>query len=653
MAWTVAGPPMSGLYAAVCGLRCRSVGRRRVWYGGLSVADLLEAARHVLREHFAYSDFRPGQREAITGFLQGRDTVVLLPTGAGKSLCYQVPARLMAERGLGTTLVVSPLIALMQDQVGALVGRGLRAAALHSQLDASARKEAVRAFVAGRLDLLYVSPERAIQDSFKRMLKRGRIASLAIDEAHCVSEWGHDFRPEYLRLHELGGIVDVPTIALTATATPQILDEVVVHLNLQDPAFVCGDFRRPNLAFFVCPLSRDAERLEALVGALDAYGLRARTGQGRAVVYCGARKKTESVAKALRAQGFSAGHYHAGRTPLARTRVQRAFESGKKRTLVATNAFGMGVDYPDIRLVVHFQVPGSLAAYYQEAGRAGRDGRPARALMFFGAADLVMQRRLCAGSGRSERHVSEALRALERYARGTRCRQRMLSAHFGGQADSDPCGICDVCQDPEAAFAQWAKASSRRPKTASAPEALPPHARDCIVAAVGNLRRPVGKSKLAKALRGSRAKGLKRGALLTLPEHGRLRQFSEAAIVQEIERLLEAGTLRRAGQKYPTVWLPGRPIRSPRTTSESDLHVARPRPRVSAVARALENYRKRTARALRWKPYMVFQRRVITAIERRPPSTRDELLAIPGLGLAKVERFGDDILALVERHQEV
>src|SRR5690349_2920070 len=267
-------------------------------------------ALEVLCDVFGHAAFRTGQGEAVEAVLAGRDALVLLPTGAGKSLCYQVPAIARARRGEGTTIVISPLIALMNDQVGALTAKGVVAAALHSQIEEPARLETIKRLMQGELALLYVSPERAVLDGFKRLLARARIAMFAIDEAHCVSQWGHDFRPEYMRLAELRTAVPAaPVIALTATATPRVMNEIASSLELRMPAIVRGDFRRPNLSFEVEELGADAARIAATIAALDRAGLRARTGAGRAIVYCATRQKAETVAAALKDAGFAAGHY--------------------------------------------------------------------------------------------------------------------------------------------------------------------------------------------------------------------------------------------------------------------------------------------------------------------------------------------------------
>ncbi|MEJ7596789.1 MAG: RecQ family ATP-dependent DNA helicase [Kofleriaceae bacterium] len=596
----------------------------------------------VLRDTFGHPAFRGGQEAAVRAVLAGRDAVVLLPTGAGKSMCYQVPAIMLARQGRGTTIVISPLIALMNDQVGALRGRGIAAGALHSHSSDDERAATTAALLRGELALLYVSPERAVLDGFQRLLGRTRIAMLAIDEAHCVSQWGHDFRPEYLRLGEVRRALEVPTIALTATATPRVLAEIQDVLGMRDPEVVCGDFRRPNLTFDVQHRGRDDARLAATIEALDRAGLRARAGAGRAIVYCSTRKKTETVAGELASAGFAAGHYHAGSTAVARERAQRGFALGKLRILVATSAFGMGVDLPDVRVIVHFQAPGSLEAYYQEAGRAGRDGDPSQCLLLFGPSDLVTQRKLADHA----RHDHEAaLAAIEAYARGGRCRQQILCDHFTGVAGQFLCGLCDVCRDPDAV-------RDARHEAAVDPIVTPLSAEDrqLLLDALAAHRRPVGKGNLAKALRGSRAKAITVQGLVHLPQHGRLAALDEASIVAAIDQLIRERRVVRRGNKYPTVALAGAASRG--DTARAPRVPRAPRgPRTqTSVTLALDTYRKRVARQLRWKSYMVFQRSTIAAIETQRPITLEALEKIPGLGPAKIARFGNDILAVVRKH---
>jgi len=573
--------------------------------------------------------------------------VVLLPTGSGKSLCFQVPALVLRRNEEGTTLVISPLIALMNDQVAALESRGVRAAALHSHQPPAQQRETVDAFERSELDLLYVSPERSAAPSFRRSLDRATVHLLAVDEAHCVSQWGHDFRPDYLRIGELRRRLDCPTVALTATATQKVVSEIETHLELRHAIGVRSGFDRPNLQFAVLRAPSQKERLEALRSELDMAGLRPRRGAGRAIVYCSTRKTVETVAKTLRSEGFSVGYYHAGRTKLARERAQRAFDTSRTRILVATNAFGMGVDVPDIRLIVHFQTPGSVEAYYQEAGRAGRDGEPSRCVLYFGVGDLMTQRRLSQdGNANStlEARKERALQAIERYATSVHCRHQLLVNHFTA-SDEPYCGRCDVCTDSETVQAEHDAAEANR----SPSKALAPEEKRVIVAAVERLSRPVGRTSLARALRGSQAKSLSRGGLLTLPEYGALSDHSEADIVASVDELLANGDLKRTGRKYPTVWIPGKPLRRAAGERKSET-----KPRSSryggAIARALDNYRRRKAKSLKWKTYMVFQRKVMLEIDRREPRSLSELERIPGLGPAKVARFGNDILELVRAH---
>jgi len=416
---------------------------------------------------------------------------------------------------------------------------------------------------------------------------------------------------------QLRRIVDAPAIALTATATPRVMTEIRDALALRDPEIVRGEFRRDNLSFAVEHHRGDDARLAATIAALELAGLRSRHGHGRGIVYCATRNKTELVAKGLERAGFAVGHYHAGRTALARERAQTAFALGKTRVLVATNAFGMGIDFPDVRAIVHYQAPGSLEGYYQEAGRAGRDGEPSRCVLLFGEADLAIHRKL----GDGKRGHEAALAAIERYARATGCRQQILCAHFDDACE--PCGRCDTCIDPDAI----------RPVEIPA-TALGSHEQQIILDAVGSLARKVGRINLALALRGSQAKAVVAHGLLHLPQHGALRASSQDDIVATIDQLIRERRLVRRGRKYPTIALPG---------------IDTPRSRTTSIAYALDRYRKQRARELRWKAYMVFPRSVIAAIDKHRPTSLDALHRIPGLGPAKIERFGSDLLALVRK----
>lgn len=605
----------------------------------------------ILAEVWGFGALRPGQSEAIAAWSAGREVLALLPTGGGKSMCYQLPALVERRLGRGTTLVISPLIALMQDQVDALMSRGVMAAALNSHLSKYEQEEVEAALEAELLDVLLVSPERAAQPRFKRLIASCEIALIAVDEAHCVSSWGHDFRPEYMRLGELRELIEAPMIALTATATPRVVEEIVKGLNLRNVKLVRGDFARPNLHFSVSLQSSSDKRMAQLQSLLEDKGLRD-AGTGKAIVYCASRKACETVAAELRSKNFRVGFYHGGRSQEERARAQTAFESGRTRVLVATNAFGMGIDYPDVRAIVHWQAPGSLEAYYQEAGRASRDGEPGHCLMFFSAGDMMLQRRLVRDA-KDRNRSNEALESIEAYAMATECRQRLLCVHFDPGAQGLSCGKCDVCVDVDGV----AQAIESLHTDKGPVEKLCGQDLDIIVSAVSNLRKPVGKSSLARALRGSKAKALRKYGLQNLPEHGALKALDEVSIVAAIGDLLRDGRLALRGQKYPTVWLPGKAVRATKSSVGQGSSVAaaparktKARAKTSNLRRALELYRNRTAKQLSWKPYMVLPKKVIDQLDKTRPQSVEALYEIAGIGPAKVDRFGWDLLDIVRRY---
>ncbi|MGE3163425.1 MAG: RecQ family ATP-dependent DNA helicase [Planctomycetota bacterium] len=342
----------------------------------------LPRAEDVLRTRFGHREFREGQQQAIEAALAGRDLLVVMPTGAGKSLCYQLPAVVDS----GYALVVSPLIALMKDQVDQLRARGIPAASVHSGMSPDEKWQVVRNLEAGRLELLMVAPERFRNERFLQLIQRVRPHRLVVDEAHCISQWGHDFRPEYRRLRQvIEALGEIPVSALTATATRDVRRDIVEQLGLHEPVEILTGFLRPNLSFEVECLERADRRLAVAEAAV-------RASQGSAVIYCASRKTVDELTTYFEASGIPTAGYHAGLADRQRTRVQDAFMNGEVQLLVATNAFGMGVDKPDIRVVLHYDMPGSLEAYYQEAGRAGRDGLPARCLLLHHASTYVLQR---------------------------------------------------------------------------------------------------------------------------------------------------------------------------------------------------------------------------------------------------------------------
>jgi ATP-dependent DNA helicase RecQ len=390
----------------------------------------------VLSERWGYREFRYYQRRVVVAALQGRDCLAVLPTGGGKSLCYQVPALTLS----GITVVVSPLISLMEDQVAGLRARGVRAALLSSTLDRAARARALAEARSGRIALLYVAPERL--GRLVNDLRGVRIARLAIDEAHCISEWGHDFRPHYRSIgRHRRGFGTPPTLALTGTATPQTRADILDVLRLRRPVSVLCSFDRPNLFFAAQHVRSEAERLQRALRLL-------RSNDATAIVYVPTRNRTDGVATVLRRWGIPALPYHAGLPARARTDLLERFIDGRCRVMVATNAFGMGIDKPDVRLVLHLGVPPRPEAYVQEAGRAGRDGKPAQCLMLWTKGDLVLARALATGQGkrkgRDYRARQAGLEAMRRYVHAVTCRRRVLLRYLGEA--SARCSGCDRCR---------------------------------------------------------------------------------------------------------------------------------------------------------------------------------------------------------------
>src|SRR5437016_7028540 len=394
----------------------------------------------TLKKHFGYDKFRPLQREIISDALAGRDVFVLMPTGGGKSLCFQLPA-LMRD---GLTIVVSPLISLMKDQVDALQTSGIPATYLNSTLDRDESKARWRGLHRGEYRMLYVAPERLMLETFLERALNWRIAQFAIDEAHCISEWGHDFRPEYRDLKKLREhFPDAPVIALTATATERVRADIVKQLKLREPRCYVASFNRPNLTYRVIPKTSPYEQLLAFV--------RARHNES-GIVYCASRKSTESLARNLNEDGISAKPYHAGLTSSERTKHQESFLRDDVRIVTATIAFGMGINKPNVRFVVHYDLPKNIESYYQETGRAGRDGLPSECVLLFSASDVVKQKRFIEEKSEREQQIAhEQLREMVHYAETRDCRRATLLKYFGEQFPA-PCNGCDNCLEPRETF---------------------------------------------------------------------------------------------------------------------------------------------------------------------------------------------------------
>ncbi len=398
---------------------------------------------HLLKQYFGYDEFRPGQEAVIDHVLSGRDGLVIMPTGGGKSLCFQLPA-LMFE---GVTLVVSPLISLMKDQVDALNAAGVSAAFINSTLTPIQIAQTQQAVLARKIKILYVAPERFAVSSFGNFLSEIQVSLLAVDEAHCISEWGHDFRPDYRNLRSVRQqLKDVPVLALTATATEQVRRDIAQQLELSGGRIFISSFDRPNLSYSVWPKKKSFPKI---VGLLRAYE------NESAIIYCSSRKNTESIAGQLQARGIAAMAYHAGLENSERHRVQELFIRSEIQVVVATIAFGMGIDKPDVRLVIHYDMPKTIEGYYQETGRAGRDGLPSRCVFFYTFGDRQKQMFLInqLDDANERRKAIEKLNWVNKYGKHNQCRRKFLLEYFGEGYAKANCGACDVCE-PELRVAE-------------------------------------------------------------------------------------------------------------------------------------------------------------------------------------------------------
>jgi ATP-dependent DNA helicase RecQ len=592
----------------------------------------------VLQRTFGFPAFRGTQGEVVDHVIAGGDALVLMPTGGGKSLCYQIPSLVRA----GTGIVVSPLIALMQDQVAALRLLGVRAAFLNSTLDAAEARATERALAAGDLDLLYVAPERLCTGACLDLLERTRIALFAIDEAHCVSQWGHDFRPEYLRLSVLHErFPGIPRIALTATADPQTRAEIVARLALDDARIFVSSFDRPNIRYAI--VEKDDARAQLLRFIRDEH-------PGEAgIVYCLSRRKVDETAAWLAGKGINALPYHAGMETSQRTDHQARFQREEALVMVATIAFGMGIDKPDVRFVAHLDLPKSIEGYYQETGRAGRDGAPADAWMTYGLADVVQQRRLIDQSDASadyKRVSSAKLDALLGLCETAGCRRVRLLAYFGEA--SEPCGNCDNCTAP--------------PQTFDATEA----ARKAL-SAIYRTGQRFGAVHLIDVLRG------KPGERIAQWEHDRLSVFGVGADLDEnawrsvFRQLVALGLARVDHDGYGALRLTeaARPVlkgeqavamrraspraaRTPRARGRIDPDMP---PRDARLLERLKAWRLEQARAQAVPAYVILHDRTLAEIARRQPRDTLALAGIGGIGAAKLERYGAALLDVVREGQ--
>jgi ATP-dependent DNA helicase RecQ len=584
---------------------------------------------HLLKTTFGYGSFRPLQREICEATLAGKDVFALLPTGGGKSLCFQLPA--LARPGL--TVVVSPLIALMKDQVDALQASGVAATFLNSSLDADESRSRLRGLHRGEYKLLYVAPERLMLEGWAENLQKWNVVCLAIDEAHCVSEWGHDFRPEYRQLAKLRkALPDIPAIALTATATERVRSDIITHLKLREPEIFVASFNRPNLTYRVVPKDQPLKQIIDFVRKREHES---------GIIYCATRATAERVAEALAGRGFPARAYHAGLDAGERARNQEQFLRDDTRIVCATIAFGMGINKPNVRWIIHHDLPKNIEGYYQETGRAGRDGLPGDCLLLFSGGDIAKQTHFIDEiTSDHEQQVARAqLRKMVHYAESAGCRRAELLAYFGETFPLDNCGACDNCLEPRETY----------DGTIAAQKFL-----SCIYRILQNSRFGVGLNHVVEVLTGADTDKIRRWGhdrLTTYGIGGELSRPQWAAVGRELIRL---GYVAVAEGEFATLEVTpeGMSVLKARTPITLTKPMLMPKAKRASTRREgeiacdeilferLRSLRKRLADERAVPAYIIFGDTTLRAMARAYPESVDAMEGIPGMGEKKRAEFG-------------
>jgi ATP-dependent DNA helicase RecQ len=586
----------------------------------------LEKPEEILKKYWGYSSFLPHQKEIIDAVLEGHDTLAIMATGGGKSLCYQLPALCFD----GLTIVISPLISLMKDQVDDLNARGIPAAAYNSSLEYDDRKKIEADLNNNRIRLLFLSPEKCMQPDFLTFLKKSMVCLFAIDEAHCISEWGHNFRPEYRQLSALKkNFPSVPLIALTATAIPAVRNDISRQLGLSEPREYIGSFNRKNLQYRVLT-KKDAEN------TLLAYIRQHKDDSG--IVYCLSKKETEDIAERLRKSGFSARAYHGGLSKKVRESVQDAFIHDDITVVCATVAFGMGIDKPDVRFVIHYDLPKSIESYFQETGRAGRDGGNSECILFYSRGDVAKIRSLLDRDGSDERFVRLALRKLQdmsEYCESPSCRRKFLLNYFGEEYFGEPCGSCDNCDHPGEMIDGTAVAKK-------------------IIACVQQLPSPYGIALISDVLTGAKSLRVRNYHLDKLPAYATLQEYSTAQLRTWIGELIRQGYLARTGDTYPVIRLTQKshgirvgdtvimlsgPHQETAKKSLPSLQGATT-PAGEKLFFCLKNLRKSLADHAGVPPYVIFPDKSLREMAHTKPCDMHSFRTISGVGEIKSEKYG-------------
>lgn len=599
------------------------------------------AIEKILKETFGYSEFRLNQKRIIDSVLTGQDTLAIMPTGGGKSLCYQLPALYLD----GVALVISPLISLMQDQVTGLRQNGVRAAYLNSSLSFEEQQNIRSELMEGKIKLLYIAPERILLDSTLDFIKTLNISLIAIDEAHCVSLWGHEFRPDYTRLRDLKKIFpNVPTVALTATADDRTQKDIIAQLGLKNPQVFVSSFDRPNIKYMIYERDNELKQLHQFIQNHHQGD----TG----IVYCSSRKKVEKVAEELKKMGYKAVPYHAGLTAHERSRNQKRFDHEEGLIVVATIAFGMGIDRPDVRFVAHLDLPKSIEGYYQETGRAGRDGRASNAWMVYGLVDVVRHSHRIETSEASLEYKKNARKKLDlmlSICETDRCRRQILLDYFG-ETLAEPCGNCDTCLEPPELW-----------------EATVPAQK--ILSTIYRTGQTFGSNYLIDVLRGSQNERILENRHDQLSVYGIGRDLSRSEWDALLRQLLFLGYIYIKDYDYKNLALTEKSrelltgktnisLRKLRSVQEKKKNqrktatdsVGTMDSEQMTLFERLRGLRKELATKNKVPPYIIFSDRTLQDMCQIKPRNRDEMLMVHGVGESKFDNYGNDFLKVISQN---
>lgn len=589
----------------------------------------MQDIKTVLKTYYGYEEFRPGQEEMIRAILDQRDVLGIMPTGGGKSLCYQIPAIVME----GTALVISPLISLMKDQVDGLRVMGVRAAYMNSQMTPKEYQQTMDDLLNGKLDLLYIAPERLDNDSFLHMLQQIEISMVAVDEAHCISQWGQDFRPSYQNILQLRDYLhaSTPFVAFTATATNRVKDDIIHRLRLREPYLFTASFDRPNLYFSVIETKKKSKELLPLIGK-----------DGSTIIYCNTRKNVESVYQSLTKKGFPVARYHGGLSSEERNKNQEDFIYDKKTVMIATNAFGMGIDKPDVRKVIHYNMPLDVESYYQEAGRAGRDGAEAEAILLYSAQDIITNTFLIEQGNQA--HATDRLKRMISYCKTGQCLRKFLLNYFDEEPTWQKCEHCSTCDGHTEVYDITVGCQK-------------------ILSCIYRMEQRFGTGLITDVLRGKNTERIRSMKFDELSTYGLMSGSSDADIKDMISLMLGEGYLMLSGDTYPIIKFTSKTSELLKgeiqlmMTKKIVEDVTEQKKKSSEVSdydeslfEKLRALRTEIAKNIGKPPFVVFADRSLMDMAGKLPLTDQEFLEIHGVGQTKLETYGEAFLSIIQEY---